>query len=137
MVGIGICVKNSPAAVKLYQAAFGLEMGYHVLNKDGSYFHSELHRNGTPFCSVVEAPQETYTERQPVELGVDFDTREELKRAYQLLSEGGRVEMEICTLPWSDCAATVIDRFGVRWFLSLPQHRPSDDWTPEEEGNQA
>ena len=131
MVGIGIYVKNSPEAVKLYQEAFGLAMGYHALNKDGSYFHSELNRNGAPFCCVVEAQQETYTDRQPVELGVDFDTRDELKRAYQLLSEGGRVEMEICQLPWSDCAATVIDRFGVRWFLSLPQHRPADDWTPE------
>ena len=32
MIGVGIYVKNSPEAVALYQAAFGLTLGYHVLN---------------------------------------------------------------------------------------------------------
>ncbi len=131
MIGIGIYVKNSPQAIALYQAAFGLELGYHVLNKDGTYFHSELSRSGEPFCSVVEARQDTYTQQQPVELGVTFDDRDALERAFSLLSDGGRVELSIRELPWSPCAATVFDRFGVRWFLSLPQHKPADDWTPE------
>ena len=132
MIGIGIYVKDSPRAIALYQAAFGLELGYHVLNKDGTYFHSELNRNGEPFCSVVEAKQDTYTAHQPVELGVTFDARAELEHAFTLLSEGGHVELPICELPWSPCAAIVNDRFGVRWFLSLPQHKPADDWSPEE-----
>lgn len=132
MIGIGIYVKDSPRAIALYQNAFDLELGYHVLNKDGTFFHSELNRNGEPFCSVVETKQDTYTECQPVELGVTFDTRAELEHAFTLLSEGGRVELPICELPWSPCAAIVNDRFGVRWFLSLPQHKPADDWSPEE-----
>lgn len=132
MIGIGIYVKNSPKAIALYQQAFGLELGYHVLNKDGTYFHSELHRNGEPFCSVVEAKQNTYTDYHPIELGVDFNTREELERAFALLADGGRVDMEIGELPWSPCAAIVIDPFGVRWFLSMPQHRPAEDWSPED-----
>jgi len=133
MIGIGIYVKNSPKAVALYQSAFGLELGYHVLNSNGTYFHSELHRNGESFCSVVEAKQDTCTDRHPIELGVDFDTRNELERAFAILSDGGRVEMEIRELPWSPCAAIVIDQFGVRWFLSMPQHKPADDWAPEDE----
>lgn len=131
MVGIGIYVKNSPAAIALYQSAFEAELGYHVLNEDGTYFHSSLLRNSEPFLSVVEAKKNTYADTHPIELGVDFDSREKLQRAYTILSEGGRVEMEICELPWSPCAATVIDPFGVRWFLSLPQHQPADDWAPE------
>ncbi len=133
MVGIGIYVKNSPMAIELYRAAFGLELGYHVLNKDGTYFHSELHRNGEPFFSVVEAKQDTHADIHPIELGVDFRTRDELEQAFGILADGGRVDMEICELPWSPCAAIVIDRFGVRWFLSLPQHKPADDWSPEDE----
>ncbi len=131
MIGIGIYVKDSPSAIALYQAAFGLELGYHVLNRDGTYFHSELSRQGEPFCSVVEARQDTYTQQQPVELGVTFDARAALEHAFDLLAEGGRVEMPISELPWSPCAAIVYDRYGVRWFLSLPQHKPADDWTPE------
>jgi len=132
MIGIGIYVKNSPRAIALYQEAFKLDLGYHVLNKDGTYFHSELSRNGEPFCSVVEAKQDTYTERQPIELGVTFDTREALERAFALLADGGYVELPICELPWSPCAAIVSDCFGVKWFLSLPQHKPADDWSPDE-----
>jgi len=132
MIGIGIYVKNSPAAIALYKAAFGLEMGYHVLNGDGTYFHAELEKNGEAFCSVVEAEQDTRVLRHPIELGVGFEGREELEKAFTLLAEGGRVEMEIGELPWSPCAAIVIDRFGVRWFLSLPQHRPAEDWSPGE-----
>jgi len=132
MIGIGIYVKNSPRAIALYQEAFKLDLGYHVLNKDGTYFHSELSRNGEPFCSVVEAKQDTYTERHPIELGVTFDTREALERAFALLADGGYVELPICELPWSPCAAIVSDCFGVKWFLSLPQHKPADDWSPDE-----
>lgn len=133
MIGIGIYVKNSPEAVALYRAAFDLEMGYHVLNADGTYFHSELQRNGEPFCSVVEAKQDTYACVHPVELGVEFDDRDALERALRLLADGGRVELALCELPWSPCAAIVIDRFGVRWFLSMPQHRPEEGWSPEDE----
>ena len=132
MIGIGIYVKNSPAAIELYKEAFNLELGYHVLNSDGTYFHSELLRKGEPFCSVVEAKEDTRTRIHPIELGVDFKNRAELEHAFEILSDGGRVEMEICELPWSPCAAIVIDRYSVRWFLSLPQHKPADDWSPEE-----
>lgn len=133
MIGIGIYVKDSPRAVALYQAAFHLELGYHVLNRDGTYFHSELLRNGKPFCSIVEAKEDTYSDKHPIELGVDFEHRADLDRAFMLLSEDGQVELDICELPWSPCAAIVRDYFGVRWFLSLPQHMPDDGWSPDNE----
>ena len=131
MIGIGIYVKKSIKAVELYRSAFELELGYHVLNQDGTYFHSELSRRGEPFCSVVEAKQDTFAPAHPIELGVTFDTREALKKAYACLSDGGRVELDLCELPWSPCAAIVIDPFGVRWFLTMPQHKPAEDWSPE------
>ena len=61
-----------------------------------------------------------------------FNTRDELEQAFAILSDGGKVELDICELPWSPCAAIVTDCFGVKWFLSLPQHRPADDWKPED-----
>jgi len=134
MIGIGIYVKDSPRAVALYQEAFGLELGYHVLNKDGTYFHSELSRHGEPFCSVVESQEDTLAMRHPIELGVDFTDRDALLHAFHTLAEGGRVELDVCELPWSPCAAIVTDAFSVRWFLSLPQHKPADGWSPEENG---
>lgn len=124
-VGVGLYVKNSPRAVELYRKAFGLELGYHVKNEDGTYFHSELTQREQEVLSVVEAKPEW---ENPVELGLTFETREALERAFAVLKEGGAVELEPCELPWSPWAAGVRDRFGVRWYLTLRQHLPAEDF---------
>ncbi|RKJ39383.1 VOC family protein [Acutalibacter sp. 1XD8-33] len=133
--GIGLNVKSSKEAVDLYCRAFKLQLGYHVLNEDGSYFHSELSsQEGEPALSVVEASRETPAPvGNPVELGHFFESREDLEQALSLLREGGRVTMEPRELPWSPWAACVTDRFGVNWFLSLPNHRPPEDFQPGDE----
>lgn len=126
-IGVGLYVKGSREAVDLYQQAFGLTLGYHVLNEDGSYFHSELLDQGREAFSVVEAPVDSPEPiGNPIELGWSFQTEEALRQALELLKEGGHVKMEVRELPWSPCAACVTDRFGVNWFLSLPQHRPPE-----------
>ncbi len=131
LLGVGIYVKNSLKAVELYKSAFGLELGYHVLNDDGTYYHSELTKDGEEFCSVVEAKDAKSVVYNPVQLGHTFETRGELEHAFSVLKDGGKVEMDICELPWSTCAAIVTDCFGVNWYLTLRQHRPSDDRTPD------
>lgn len=93
-------------------------------------FHSELFKDGEGFCSVVDAKEENDGTNNPVELGCTFETRDELEHAFEILKDGGTVTLDLCELPWSSCAAQVRDRFGVNWFLSMPQHRPPDDWTP-------
>lgn len=122
---MGLYVKNSPSAVELYRAAFGLELGYHVKNEDGTYFHSELMQRGQEVLSVVEAND---GRANPVELGVTFETKAGLERAFAVLQQGGAVELEPCELPWSPWAAGVRDRFGVKWYLTVPQHKPDEDF---------
>lgn len=131
MVGIGLYIKGSLEAVELYRAAFGLELGYHVMSPDGKgYFHSELMKEGEPQFCVAEAPERPAG--NPVQLGIDFQSRKELEKAFSLLKTGGVVKMEPQELPWSPWCAEVVDRFGVDWFLSLPQHLPPADFTPED-----
>lgn len=131
LLGVGIYVKNSPKAVELYKSAFGLELGYNVLNDDNTYYHSELMKDGQGFCSVVEAKDAKYPDYNPIELDYTFKTREELEHAFSVLKAEGTVKLDICELPWSPCAAIVIDCFGVNWYLTVPGYRPPDDWTPE------
>lgn len=128
-VGTGLYVKNSAEAVALYMEAFGLELGYHVLNPDGSYFHSELNRDGREIFSVIESPEEKHA-AHTVQVSVILDSEAEVHKAYALLKEGGVVETPVGPLPWSPCAATVMDRFGVWWYISAPQHHPADDYDP-------
>ena len=130
VIGVGLYVTGSMDAVRLYCDAFHMELGYHVMRQDGKgYYHSELMKDGEPALSVVEA--EHTPGHNPVQLGFTFDSRTALERAYQLLVDGGAVEMEPQELPWSPWAACLRDRFGVRWFLSLPQHQPGEDFVSE------
>lgn len=131
-VGVGLYVRNSAAAVVFYQEVFGLELGYHVKNADGSYFHSELHRNGDAFLSVVESSSSV--SGSVVQLGVEFPSAQEVRTAFARLSLNGTVLMDVGSLPWSPCAADVVDQFGVRWYLTAPQHRPPESFQPEPTG---
>ncbi|WP_101772280.1 VOC family protein [Peptostreptococcus faecalis] len=58
---IGLSVKNSIEAIELYKKTFYLELRYNVKNPDGTYFHSELHRDGNGF-SVSEATSDNNDE---------------------------------------------------------------------------
>lgn len=126
-LGIGLYVKNSIEAVELYKEAFGLELGYHVKNPDGSYYHSELCKDGQEILSVVEQATNSMKEKI-VQVSLELDSAEEVKRAYERLSEGGNIDLPIGPLPWSPCAASVIDRFGVWWYISSNSHYPPEDY---------
>ncbi|HHW72946.1 MAG TPA: VOC family protein [Firmicutes bacterium] len=131
-IGIGVYAKKSREAVELYCDAFGLELGYHVLNEDGNYFHSELLKDGEPFLAVAEANDKDLPNGMdlsyvnPVELGYTVESRDEFERVFQMLRQDGRVVLDPCELPWSPLATIVMDKFGVRWYITLPQHRPED-----------
>ncbi len=127
--GIGLYVSNSAEAVPLYCAAFGLELGYHVKNADGSFYHSELCHGGEELFDVIETPQKELHDNI-VQVNMILDSEDDVKRAFELLRDGGIVEMPIGPLPWSPCAAALTDRFGVWWYISAPQHYPGDDFDP-------
>ncbi len=128
-IGYGLHVKNSVSAVELYKKVFGLELGYHVKNPDGTYFHSELYKDGVELLNVIESPNGGGTEHT-VQLGVTLANKAEVEKAYALLSAEGIVKTPIGPLPWSPCSAEVIDKFGVWWYLTAPQHHPPEDFDP-------
>jgi len=45
------------------------------------------------------------------------DTREETKRLFDSLSEGGKVEMELQDMFWGDYYGSLRDKFGVQWMF--------------------
>ena len=126
---IGIYVKNSALAVELYKEDFGLELRYHVKNPDGSYYHSELCRDGEEIFDVIESPAQDLKDNI-VQVSMILDGEAQVRKAFDVLKAGGVVETPVGPLPWSPCAAVLVDRFGVWWYLTAPQHYPSDDFDP-------
>ena len=122
-----VYVKNSLEAANFYCKAFGAEITRAFPNADGTaYEHCELSVNGEGFLALAEAANpcdvaflhkmkwETMT-FNVFEMGSEAAVR----HAFDVLREGGAVIDPIHALPWSSCCATVIDKYGVCWWISI------------------
>ncbi len=122
-----VYVMNSMEAVETYCKAFGAEVTLAIWNEaHTAYAHCELSVNGEPILAAAEAAAlydvsvihrlkwQTMT-FNAFELG----SSEAVLRAFRILSEGGVVLEPIHELPWSKCCATVIDKYGVCWWIGI------------------
>ena len=122
-----VYVKNSLEAAETYCNAFGAEVTRAFFNSDHTaYEHCELSVNGDGFLALAEA-------KNPCDIDIvhqhrwetmtfnafEMGTEEAVVHAFQVLSTGGVVLEPIGQLPWSTCCATVIDKYGVCWWLSI------------------
>ena len=56
-----------------------------------------------------------------INAGAEFDTEEEVRVIFErLANDGGIIVNPVGPRPWSRCAADVIDKYGVGWFISTP-----------------
>lgn len=53
-----------------------------------------------------------------VYINLEADTREETKRLFDALSEGGKVEMELQDMFWGDYFGSFRDKYGVNWMVN-------------------
>ncbi len=122
-----VYVKNSFEAAKMYCKAFGAEITRAFVSADGTaYEHCELSVNGEGFLAVAEATN-------PCDIDIvhkykwetmtfnvfEMGSEEAVFNAFAVLREGGVVIEPIHEVPWSSCCATVIDKFGVCWWISI------------------
>ena len=120
-------VKNSMEAAQTYCRAFGAQITRAFPNADGTAFeHCELSVDGEGFLALAEAknPCDVSVVHQNRWETMTFNafgmgTEEAVRRAFGVLSEGGVVLEPIGQLPWSSCCATVIDKYGVCWWVSI------------------
>jgi len=128
-LGSTLYINNTAAAVVFYQNAFDLTLGYHVKNPDGTMMHAELCRDGREIFAVSESRNDPLVKlmlasklkesRPTMCLGITFDNAAEVKTAYDVLAKEGTVLFPLGSLPWSDCCAEVVDKYGVCWYLTI------------------
>lgn len=128
-LGATLYIQDTPQAVTFYQEVFGLTLGYHETFPDGTYLHASLLRDGQEVFAVSESRNDAFVDvmlasslkeaRPTMSYGLTFDTQEEVKKAYALLSQDATVLYPLGSLPWSACCAEVVDRYGVYWYLTV------------------
>ncbi len=122
-----VYVTNSMEAVRMYCRAFGAEVTFELKNEaNDAYTHCELSVNGEGFLAVAEAaaPYDVSIIHKEKWQTMTFNVFEmgstaAVLNAFHVLSEGGVVLEPIHAVPWSQCCATVIDRYGVCWWISI------------------
>jgi uncharacterized glyoxalase superfamily protein PhnB len=128
-LGATLYIKNTIEAVALYTEAFGLTLGYHEKFPDGTFMHASLLKNGQEIFAVSESHNDNFVNimltsslegsRPTMSYGINFESEEEVKRAYEMLAEDGTVLLELGALPWSSCCADVVDKYGVYWYIAV------------------
>ena len=122
-----VYVKNSLEAAEFYCKAFGAEITRAFPNADGTaYEHCELSVNGEGFLALAEAANPCDVEFlhkmkwETMTFNVfEMGSEAAVQHAFDVLREGGAVIDPIHALPWSSCCATVIDKYGVCWWISI------------------
>lgn len=56
-----------------------------------------------------------------VYINLEPDTREETKRLFKALSDGGKVEMELQEMFWGAYFGSFTDKFGVQWMFNCSE----------------
>jgi PhnB protein len=58
-----------------------------------------------------------------VYINLQPDTREETKRLFDKLSEGGTVSMELQDMFWGDYFGSCTDKYGVQWMFNCSEKK--------------
>ncbi len=122
-----VYVKNSFEAAAVYCKAFGAEITFEIRNDTGTaYAHCELSVQGEGFLALSEAAN-------PCDISIvhekkwetmtfnvfEMGSEEAVRNAFDVLRDGGVVIHPIAEVPWNKCCATVIDKYGVCWWIAL------------------
>ncbi|MDE7279901.1 MAG: hypothetical protein K2N26_09285 [Oscillospiraceae bacterium] len=122
-----VYVMNSIEAVETYCRAFGAKVTFEIKNDaQTAYEHCELSVNNEGILAVAEASE-------PYDVNVihrlkwqtmtfnafELGSTDAVKNAFDVLSDGGVVIEEIHELPWNKYCATVIDKYGVCWWVGI------------------
>ena len=122
-----VYVQNSLEAVEMYCRAFGAEVTFEIKNEaKTAYEHCELSVHGEPFLAASEAANPCDVsivhekKWQTMTFNVfEMGSEEVVRNAFRVLSDGGVVIEPIHEVPWSKCCATVIDKYGVCWWIAI------------------
>jgi PhnB protein len=122
-------------ALHLYQKAFDAKIGcmlrYSDANKEdfskelsqeekNFIYHAELvfGNQRIMMCDNIDVP---FATSLSLSLTVTFDTKEEVRRAYDVLKENSTAIYPMQSTAYSSCMVVFVDKFGFRWGLMTEQ----------------
>ena len=133
--------RNTEEAFLFYKSVFGGEFsgggiarlgdvppsagGPQISDEDKNLImHIELPILGGHLLMGTDAPESMgfhLNKGNSVHISLEPDTREETKRLFEKLSDGGIVTMELQDMFWGAYYGSCTDKFGVQWMVNCTQ----------------
>ena len=129
------CAGRCEEAIALYQKAFNAKLGcllrYSDANKsdwnkkltpeqENYIYHVELFI-GEQRIMMCDNMDVDLVKSTALSLTVTFDTKDEVKQAYNILREDSETIYQMQSTTYSSCMVVFIDKFGFRWGLMTEQ----------------
>ena len=132
--------RNTEEAFNFYKSVFGTEFSCEIApfgdippqdgipplpeNDKDLIMHIELPTLDGHVLMGTDAPESMGFKVNPgnnVYINLEPDTREETKRLFDALSEGGQIEMDLQDMFWGAYYGSCKDKFGVQWMFNCTQ----------------
>lgn len=81
--------------------------------------HSELEICGDVIMFSDVFPGTELITGNNISILVGISDEAEIRRLFEVLSEGGKIEMPLMATEWSPCYGNLIDRYGIGWQFNL------------------
>lgn len=83
-------------------------------------YHAEI-MIGNQQIMMTDDADTTAPKGNAISLVLTFDTADEVKAAYEIISSGCKIISPIQSTSYSSCFVSLIDKFGIRWELMTEQ----------------
>jgi PhnB protein len=121
---------NCRDAMQFYQSLFGGELEimpiFESPAKDqfpeelhNQILHASLSNGDFNLMASDMCGQGDLNQGNSVQLSLNCSSEEEINNLYKKLSDGGQILQELKEEFWGALFAMIVDKFGVRWMLSL------------------
>ncbi|HEX2944980.1 MAG TPA: VOC family protein [Clostridia bacterium] len=122
-----IVINNCREALEFYKGIFGGEVKNLKTGEanemfkgfEGKIVHSELWINSDCIIHMNDVMRGNNEFTSNINLMLQMDSMDEIKRVFDGLSKGGKVQFELQKAFWGSYHAVVIDQFGVIWSLDF------------------
>lgn len=125
---------NCSQAIALYEKAFNVKaqiMRYKDAPPDSEYqfsegtddyvMHAQLQLGNDVIMFCDQPPEQPIITGTNMAISVAFDDVAAANAAFDVLKEGGTVDMELQETFWSKYFGTLVDKFGICWQITLDE----------------
>ncbi|GGM90007.1 VOC family protein [Terrabacter tumescens] len=125
---------DARAAMEFYQSVFGGELNVSTFGEYGQsgpgsdgVMHAQLETpSGYTIMASDTPPGMTHQEGSSITVSLSGDDRDELRRYWEGLADGGTVSTPLEKQMWGDEFGQLTDRFGIGWLVNIAGDHSAD-----------